>query len=88
MPRLQCNLKDAISGKALGDRTKQLGVARGLLTAVAALHENGMVHRDIKVGCPRSPHCDGCCCPCHPPPPLPPSHVIKPGRVGRATTSC
>ena len=46
MPRLQCNLKDAISGKALGDRTKQLGVARGLLTAVAALHENGMVHRD------------------------------------------
>ena len=48
MPKLACDLTAAIVGKAIGGRKEELKVAHGLLGAVAFLHSNGMIHRDIK----------------------------------------
>mmetsp|Transcript_9283 Transcript_9283/g.14087 ORF Transcript_9283/g.14087 Transcript_9283/m.14087 type:complete len:441 (-) Transcript_9283:117-1439(-) len=47
MPKMSCNLCKAIEGKALTAKQK-IGVAHGLLSAVAFLHANDFIHRDIK----------------------------------------
>eukprot|EP01052_Picozoa_sp_SAG31_P009591 SAG31_NODE_507_length_14746_cov_5.682119_4_plen_439_part_00 len=48
MPKLSCNLLDATVGKAIGGRKQEIKIAHGLLSAVAFIHANGLIHRDIK----------------------------------------
>lgn len=48
MPLFHCGtLTSAIESKSLSKRNK-IGIAHGLLSAVAYLHTNGIIHRDIK----------------------------------------
>ena len=44
----QGTLREAIERGRLADRKNKVRVARRLLSAVAFLHENGIVHRDVK----------------------------------------
>eukprot|EP00501_MAST-03F_sp_TOSAG23-6_P001110 GSMAST32.ASY1.ANO1.1153.1 assembled CDS len=48
MPKFVCDLKGAIQGSGLKQKGLKLRIAHGLLSAVAYLHENGVMHRDIK----------------------------------------
>jgi len=48
MPKFVCDLKGAISGSALKQKGLKRRVAHNLLSAVAYLHDNGVMHRDIK----------------------------------------
>eukprot|EP00941_MAST-03F_sp_MAST-3F-sp1_P005365 g5365.t1 len=48
MPKFLCDLKGLIQGKGLKQKGLKLRVAHGLLSALAYLHENGVMHRDIK----------------------------------------
>ncbi len=42
------NLSDAIDSKAITSKKSKVAVAHGILCAVAFLHSNGIIHRDIK----------------------------------------
>jgi serine/threonine protein kinase len=42
------SLSDAITAKKLQSRRSKVKIAHGLLSAVAFLHDNGIMHRDIK----------------------------------------
>ncbi|KAF4744344.1 P-TEFb-associated cyclin-dependent protein kinase Cdk9, partial [Perkinsus olseni] len=48
VPRYNCSLEEAIQGGALTSNRARLSIAISLLDAVAVLHSNGVVHRDIK----------------------------------------
>ncbi len=48
MPKFTCDLKGAIAGKALNQKGLKLRIAHGILSAVAHLHDNDIIHRDIK----------------------------------------
>jgi hypothetical protein len=47
MPKLAMSLGGAIESKVL-DRSKKVTIAHGLLSALNFLHDNGMMHRDVK----------------------------------------
>jgi len=47
MPKQMCSLKKAISSNLLNNKQK-LNIAHKLLISVAFLHENSVIHRDIK----------------------------------------
>ena len=46
MPKFDLTLQDAIRGKLL--KGHKLKITHGLISAVAHIHENGFMHRDIK----------------------------------------
>ncbi|KAF4685106.1 hypothetical protein FOZ62_030658 [Perkinsus olseni] len=48
VPKYNCSLEEAIQGGALTSNRTRLSIAISLLEAVAVLHSNGVVHRDIK----------------------------------------
>lgn len=48
MPKYTCNLTKAIKSNCLSNKQK-LSIAHQLLTGVAFLHKNDIIHRDIKV---------------------------------------
>ena len=51
MPRLEFDLERAISGRAFvgkKNRVQRVKIAHGVLSAVAFLADNGIMHRDIK----------------------------------------
>lgn len=47
MPKLKMSLDNAIEKKHL-DRSKKVKIAHGLLSALCFLHDNSMIHRDVK----------------------------------------
>ncbi|GMI37577.1 hypothetical protein TeGR_g14549 [Tetraparma gracilis] len=48
MPMYPMNIGKAIETKAVGSRPEKIRVAFELLSALAFLHDNGVIHRDIK----------------------------------------
>jgi len=47
MPKLKMGLDDTVQSKVL-DRQKKVKIAHGLLSVLCFLHDNGMIHRDVK----------------------------------------
>ena len=59
MPKFPMSLGDAIETKGL-DRPKKVTIAHGLLSALTFLHDNDIMHRDVKsdnVSPQQSPFC-------------------------------